>query len=66
MKQIGVKHPQIQLLQVSDLVDCLGVSQSDLVRAAIQLGINQIKEMAAIDKEKAQELVAITSFKVMQ
>jgi hypothetical protein len=66
MKQIGVKHPEKQILQVSDLTDCLGVSQSDLVRTALSLGMNQIKELAARDKEKAQERVAITAFRVMQ
>lgn len=66
MKQIGVQHPEKQILQVSDLVECLGTKQSDLVRAAMHLGLQQIKELAARDKSSAQELVAITAFKVMQ
>jgi len=66
MKQIGVQHPEKQLLQISDLMDCLGAKQSDLVRAAMYLGLNQIKEVAARDKESAQELLATTAFKVMQ
>ena len=66
MKQIGVQHPEKQLLQILDLMDCLGAKQSDLVRAAMYLGLNQIKEVAARDKESAQELLATTAFKVMQ
>lgn len=66
MKQIGVQHPEKQLLQISDLMDCLGAKQSDLVRAAMYLGLKQIREVAARDKESAQELLATTAFKVMQ
>ena len=66
MKQIGEQHPEKQLLQILDLMDCLGAKQSDLVRAAMYLGLNQIKEVAARDKESAQELLATTAFKVMQ
>lgn len=66
MKQIGVQHPEKQLLQISDLMDCLGAKQSDLVRAAMYLGLQQIRELSARDKDSAQELIAVTAFKVMQ
>lgn len=66
MKQIGVQYPDGQILQLNDLVSCLGTKQSDLARAAMYLGMQQIKELAARDKTSAQELVAITAFKVMQ
>ena len=66
MKQIGVQHPDTQILQLSDLMDALGTKQSDTVRAALYLGMMQIKEIASRDKVKAQELVAMTAFKVMQ
>ena len=66
MKQIGVQHPEKQLLQISDLMDCLGVKQSDLVRAAMYLGLQQIRELSARDKDSAQDLIAVTAFKVMQ
>lgn len=66
MKQLGVQHPDSQILQLSDLMDALGTKQSDTVRAALYLGMQQIKELAERDNEKAQELVAMTAFKVMQ
>ncbi len=66
MKQIGVQHPEKQILQINDLMDCLGAKQSEVVRAAMFLGLQQIKELSARDKSAAQELVAITAFKVMQ
>lgn len=66
MKQLGVKHPDSQILQVSDLMDCLGSNQTDTVRAALYLGMQQLKELAARDKESAQELLAITAYRVKQ
>lgn len=66
MKQIGVQYPDGQILQLNDLMSCLGAKQSDIARAAMYLGMQQIKELAARDKTSAQELVAITAFKVMQ
>ena len=66
MKQLGVKHPEKQINQVNDLMDCLGSNQTDTVRVAMYLGMQQLKELAARDKEAAQELLAVTAFKVMQ
>lgn len=66
MKQLGVKHPDKQVLEVSDLMDCLGANQTDVVRAAMYLGMQQLKELAARDKASAQELLAVTAFRVMQ
>ena len=66
MKQLGVKHPEKQILQVADLMECLGSNQTDTVRAAMYLGMQQLKDLASRDKEKAQELLAFTAFKVMQ
>lgn len=66
MKQLGVKYPEKQVLQISDLMKALGTNQTDTVRAALHLGLMQLRELAARDKESAQELLAVTSFKVMQ
>lgn len=66
MKQLGVKHPNKQINQIADLMDCLGSNQTDTVRVAMYLGMQQLKELAARDKEAAQELLAVTAFKVMQ
>ena len=66
MKQLGVKHPDKQVNQIGDLMDCLGANQTDVVRAAMHLGMQQLKELAARDKGAAQELLAVTAFKVLQ
>lgn len=66
MKQLGVKHPEKQINQVADLMECLGSNQTDTVRAAMYLGMQQLRELAARDAEGAKELLAITAYKVMQ
>ena len=66
MKQLGVRHPEKQILQVLDLMECLGANQTDTVRAAMYLGMQQLKELASRDKEAAQDLLAKTAFRAMQ
>lgn len=66
MKQLPVRFNDKQVLQIGDLVDCLGASTTDVSRVALALGLQQLKELAARDKESAQELLAVTAFKVMQ
>lgn len=66
MKQLPVRFNDKQVLQIGDLVDCLGASTTDVSRVALALGLQQLKELAARDKELAQELLAVTAFKVMQ
>lgn len=65
MKQLPVRFNDKQTLQLSDLVDCLGTTTTDTARAAMALGMQQLKELAARDKDSARELLAVTAFKVM-
>lgn len=66
MKQLPVRFNDKQVLQIGDLVDCLGASTTDVSRVALALGLQQLRELAARDKSSAQELLAVTAFKVMQ
>lgn len=66
MKQLPVRFNEKQTLQIGDLVKCLGSTTTDVSRVALALGMQQLKELAARDKESAQELLAVTAFKVMQ
>ena len=66
MKQLPVRFNNKQTNQLSDLVEMLGSSTTDTARAALALGMQQIKELAARNTESAQELVAINAFKAMQ
>ena len=66
MKQLPVRFPEKQSLQVSDMVEVLGATTTDVSRVALHLGLQQLKELAARDNEAAQELLAVTAFRVMQ
>ena len=66
MKPLNVRFPEKQLLQIGDLMDCLGINQTDVSRAAMALGLQQIKELAARDNDSAVELVAVTAVRVKQ
>lgn len=66
MKQLPVRFNQKQTKQLEDLVDLLGATTTDTARAALALGMQQIKEIAARDPSKAQELVIMSAHKAMQ
>ncbi len=66
MKQLPVRFNEKQTSQLSTLVDLLGVSTTDLARAAIAIGMQHIADLAEKNKDSAQELVAISAFKAMK
>lgn len=66
MKKIEVLYSDTQQLKLSDLMDALGSNKTDMARAAMWLGLNQIQELAARDINSAQELVAVTAYKAKQ
>lgn len=66
MKPLNVRFPDKQVLQIGDLTECLGLTQTDISRAALALGIQQIKELSARSVDSAVELVAITAVKAKQ
>ena len=66
MKKLEILFGQTQHLSISDLMDSLGANKSEVSRAAMHLGLMQIKELAARDKQSAQELVAMNDFKSKQ
>lgn len=66
MKQLPVRFNDKQMLQINDMVDCLGSTTTDVSRVAMALGLQQLKELASRKKESAQELLAVTAFKIKQ
>jgi len=66
MKKLEILFTSKQHLNIDDLMDVLGSNKSQLARAAMELGLNQIKELAARNTESAQELVAMSDFKAKQ
>lgn len=63
MKKINVRFSEVQQLQISDVSEVTGANFSDVARAAMYLGMLQIRALASTDTEKAAELVAINNFK---
>ena len=59
MKTLGVKFSDTQVLKIKDLSGVVGIDASKLSRAAMLLGINQIQTLAAVDLDKAIDLVLI-------
>ncbi len=66
MKPLNVRFPDKQVLQISDLMDCLGMNQTDVSRAALALGLQQIRELASRDNQSAVELVAVEAVRAKQ
>lgn len=66
MKKIEVLYSDSQQLKLLDLMSSLGCNKTDMARAAMMLGLNQIQELTYKNKESAQELVAITAYKAKQ
>lgn len=66
MQKLNVRFAKGQHLKISDLADALGVSNSDIARAALELGMNQIRELGSVKKDSAIELVAINAYKAKQ
>lgn len=66
MKPLNVRFPDKQVLQIGELMDCLGMNQTDVSRAAMALGLQQIRELAARDNQSAVELVAVEAVRAKQ
>ena len=63
MKALPVKFSDTQSLKLKDMVEAVGLDNSKIARAALQLGLVQIQALAARDTEKARELVLISDAK---
>lgn len=66
MKKLEILFTNKQHLSVDDLMSTTGSNKSQLCRAALELGLMQIKELAARDVVSAQELIAMNDFKAKQ
>ncbi len=63
VNKLNVRFSEIQKMQLNDVSSAVGAKLSDVARAAMYLGMLQIKALAANDTEKAGELIAINNFK---
>lgn len=58
-ESIGVKFHQPQLTLCRDIPSSLGLSQSLVVRAALQIGLEHIDRLKSTNLEEARNLVII-------
>lgn len=60
MKQLAVKFSDKQALQIDDIAKASGFGKSRIARAAMQIGLQAIREA-----EKRDELIAINDLKAL-
>lgn len=63
MKPLPFRFSETQKLSVDDLAGITKASSSDVARAALRIGLLEIKAAAARDIERGQDLVAIHSLR---
>lgn len=63
MKILNIRFSEVAHLIISDLVDITKGTNSEVARAALHIGLLEIRELAAVDVERAKEIVAINNLK---
>lgn len=63
MEKLNVRFSETQKLKIDDTAESLEMNSSDIARAAMYLGIQQLLALASADQSKAQELIAISNFR---
>jgi len=66
MKQLGVRFSDSAELQIKDLAESLGLSGSEVARAALSIGVQKLKLIGSNDVESAQSLVLMEDLKAKQ
>lgn len=65
MKPLDIRFSEVQKLQISDLSDTLMVTKSEVARAALLIGMEKIRALAAQNKAKGIEFVKINATKAI-
>ncbi len=63
MKILNIRFSEVAHLIISDLVDMTKATNSEVARAALHIGLLEIRALAAVDVERAKEIVAINNLK---
>lgn len=63
MKILNIRFSEVAHLIISDLVDITKATNSEVARAALHIGLSEIRALAAVDVERAKEIVAINNLK---
>lgn len=63
MKILGVQFSDKTDIQIKDIALAVGMSKSKIARAAMQIGLMQLKNSAAKDCDSAKSFIAIEDAK---
>ena len=63
MKMLNVRFSESQQLKVDDIAKLLGMSNSDIARAALYIGLNEIKAIASKDTDRGIEFASLNAVK---
>lgn len=63
MKMLNVRFGDSQVLKVDDIASTLGMSNSDIARAALYIGLNEINAIASKDKDRGIEFASLNAVK---
>ena len=63
MEKLNVRFSETQKLKIDDVSGSLEMNSSDIARAAMFLGLQQIMSLGSIDAIKGRELVVINNFR---
>ena len=63
MKQLNVRFSESQVIKISDISDKLTMSSSDIARAALYIGLNEIMSLASKDVDRGIEFTSLNAVK---
>ena len=63
MKMLNVRFSESQHLAVDDIANTLNMSNSDIARAALYIGLNEIKAIASKDTDRGIEFASLNAVK---
>jgi hypothetical protein len=63
MKQLNVRFSETQRLKLSDIATTLNMNDSDIARAALYIGLNEITSMASKDTDRGIEFASLNAVK---
>ena len=63
MKMLGVKFSDSQHLKLADVATMLGMSKTDIARAALYIGLNEIVSLSSKDVDRGIEFASLNAVK---
>ena len=66
MKPLAIRFSETQRLKLDDISGVLGMSYSEVARAAMYIGLKEIIALSSVDVDRGLEFAAINSAKAKQ